>query len=275
MVTIDYDFQYFNPKDVLECGQIFRFSPYKDGYKVFSADKACYVYADGGKTFIECDDGDYFYNFFDLGRDYASINAIAMSYDVPLLQRGCALGRGLRLLNQNAEEMIYSFIISQNNNIPRIKGIIERICSSLGEEREFSGEKYYTFPSSKALSSAGKDFFRQLGAGYRDDYLAKTSARVAAEGIDGLYKLGSRELKARLLTYTGIGPKVADCISLFGFGRRECFPVDTWIEKLYREDFGGTLKDRNKINEYFCNLFGENAGYMQQYLFYAKRENFS
>ena len=88
-----------------------------------------------------------------------------------------------------------------------------------------------------------------------------------------LYPLPTPQLKKQLTTYTGIGPKVADCISLFGFGRRESFPVDTWIEKLYREDFGGTLKDRNKINAYFCNLFGEDAGYMQQYLFYAKREN--
>lgn len=69
-----------------------------------------------------------------------------------------------------------------------------------------------------------------------------------------------------------MGPKVSDCISLFGFGRRACFPVDTWIEKLYREDFGGTLKNRDRINRYFCELFGEDAGYMQQYLFYAKRE---
>ena len=87
-----------------------------------------------------------------------------------------------------------------------------------------------------------------------------------------MYGLPTPQLKRELTTYTGVGPKVADCISLFGFGRRESFPVDTWIEKIYREDFGGTLKDRNKINAYFCGLFGENAGYMQQYLFYAKRE---
>ncbi|MCD8308431.1 MAG: hypothetical protein LUD19_01155 [Clostridia bacterium] len=273
MVKTDYDATYFNPKDVLECGQIFRFVPFRQGYKVFTADKACYVYTNGVKTVTECEDGDYFYNFFDLGRDYAAINKKAREYNVPLLTRGSELGRGLRLLNQNAEEMIYSFIISQNNNIPRIKGIIERLCSALGEEREFMGEKYYAFPTTEKLAQMPAEFYKSIGAGYRDSYLAETSRKIAAEGIRELYTLGSAELKKKLTAYTGIGPKVADCISLFGFGKRECFPVDTWMEKLYRDDFGGTLKDRNKINLYFCGLFGEYAGYMQQYLFYAKREN--
>ena len=273
MEILECDAAYFSPRDVLECGQIFRFAPYKEGYKVFSADRACYIYTRANTTYIACDDGRYFYDFFDLGRDYAAIVKKAKSFNVPLLTRGATLGAGLRLLNQNAEEMIYSFIISQNNNIPRIKGIIERICSALGEEREFMSEKYRTFPNSAALAAAGAPFFKHLGAGYRYEYLAKTSARIAKEGIGMLYPLPTAKLKKELLTYTGIGPKVADCISLFGFGRRESFPVDTWIEKLYREDFGGTLKDRNKINAYFCGLFGEDAGYMQQYLFYAKREN--
>ena len=272
-MKIDYDARYFSPKDVLECGQIFRFEEFERGYKVFSADRACYVYTEGKKTFIECDDGDYFYNFFDLGRDYAAINERARSFGVPLLTRGAERGAGLRLLNQDAEEMIFSFIISQNNNIPRIKGIIERICRALGEEREFMGEKYYAFPSAGAMAKEGAEFYKQLGAGYRDAYLAATSERIAAEGIEHLFPLPTPQLKKQLLTYIGIGPKVADCISLFGFGRRECFPVDTWIEKLYREDFGGALKDRNRINAYFCELFGDDAGYMQQYLFYAKREN--
>ncbi len=272
-MTIEYESRYFSPRDTLECGQIFRFTPFEEGYKVFSQDKACYVYTRGDITYIECDDRDYFYNFFDLARDYSAINERAKSYNVPLLTRGAERGAGLRLLNQSAEEMIYSFIISQNNNIPRIKGIIERICRALGEEREFLGEKYYAFPSSAALAGAGTQFYKGIGAGYRDEYLAKTSARIKDEGIDMLYALPTPELKKRLLTYTGIGPKVADCISLFGFARRECFPVDTWIEKLYHDDFGGTLKDRNKINAYFCGLFGDDAGYMQQYLFYAKREN--
>lgn len=273
MITIDYDARYFNPRDVLECGQIFRFEQYRDGYRVFSKDKACYVHTDGKKTVIECDDGDYFYNFFDLGRDYAAIIEKIEQFNVPVLTRSCNAASGLRLLNQNPEETIFSFIISQNNNIPRIKGIIERICKGLGEKREFMGEEYYTFPTAAALSQKDADYYKSLGAGYRDRFIVETARRIAAEGIENLKALDAKELKRELLSYTGIGPKVADCVCLFGFSKVASFPVDTWIEKIYREDFGGTLKGRNAINAYFTSLFGEYSGYVQQYLFYAKRAN--
>lgn len=272
-MKFDFDATYFNPKDVLECGQVFRFEPFKEGYKVFTADKACYVYTNSFKTVVECEDADYFHNYFDLDRDYAQIIAKARSFGVPVLSSACEKAKGLRLLNQNPEEMIFSFIVSQNNNIPRIKGIISRICGGLGEKREFSGEEYYTFPTSEKLSKAGKEFFKECGCGYRDGYLAETSARVLKEGIAHLDGLSTPELKKALLTYKGVGGKVADCISLFGFSRRDSFPVDVWIEKVYREDFNGTLTDRNKITEYFQNLFGADAGYIQQYLFYGKRQN--
>lgn len=272
-MKFDYDGTYFNPTDVLECGQIFRFQPFKQGYMVFSADKACYVYADGVKTCVESDDGDYFFKFFDLERDYAAIIERAKSFNVPALSNACDKAKGVRILNQNSEEMIYSFIISQNNNIPRIKGIISRICAGLGEKRNFLGEDYYTFPSSAALASKEPEYYKSLGAGYRDVFLSQTAKRISVEGIEHLKNLNAAQLKDALLTYKGIGPKVADCVCLFGFGKTDCFPVDTWIEKLYREDFGGTLSDRKKINAYFTDMFGQYSGYVQQYLFYAKRQN--
>ena len=272
-MKFDFNATYFNPEHVLECGQIFRFYPFKNGYFVISADKACYVYCDGVKTVVESETCEYFYNFFDLERDYSEIVEKAKSYGVPLLTRSAEACKGLRLLNQDREEMLYSFIISQNNNIPRIKGIISRICGGLSEKREFLGEEFYPFPTSLQLDGAGVEFFRKAGCGYRDNYLVQTSARVASEGIKHLENLSTQELKKQLLTYKGVGGKVADCIALFGFGKRDSFPVDTWIEKIYREDFGGELTDREKITKYFLNLFGQDAGYVQQYLFYGKRLN--
>ncbi|MDE6505275.1 MAG: hypothetical protein K2L42_05320 [Clostridia bacterium] len=272
-MRIDYDAEYFNPEHVLECGQIFRFYPFGKGYMVLSADKACHVYVDGAKTVAECDDPDYFYEFFDLARDYSEIVKRAKSHNIPLLTRSAEAYKGLRLLNQNKEEMLYSFIISQNNNIPRIKGIISRICEGLGEKREFMGETYFTFPTSEKLAGAGKEFFKAAGCGYRDSFLAETSARVLKEGITHLENLPADELKKQLLTYKGVGAKVADCVALFGFGKRGSFPVDTWIEQVYKEDFHGALTDRAKITEYFCQTFGEDSGYIQQYLFYGKRQN--
>jgi N-glycosylase/DNA lyase len=272
-MRFDYSSEYFNPRDVLECGQIFRYEPYKDGYKVFSADKACYIYESNNKTFVESDDSDYFYNYFDLNRDYSQIVKMAKSFDIPFLSEAAEKGKGIRILNQNSEEMIFSFLISQNNNIPRIKQIISRICEGVGEKRTFDGESYYTFPSAKKLAEKPSEFYKSLGAGYRDKFIAETAKRIASEGIENLYSLDAAQLKKELLTYLGIGDKVADCICLFGFGKADSFPVDTWIEKIYHDDFKGELLDRKKINAYFTSLFGQYSGYVQQYLFYAKRTN--
>ncbi len=272
-MKIDCDATYFVPRDVLECGQIFRYEQYGNGYRVISADKDCYIYTDGVKTTVECGDADYFYNFFDLGRDYGEIIERMRSFGVPVLDEACRKARGLRLLNQNREEMIYSFIISQNNNIPRIKGIISRICEGLGQKTPSPYGDFYAFPSSAALAAKPAEYYKALGAGYRDVFLHDTAARIAAEGLKELENADYDGLRKKLLTYKGIGPKVADCICLFGFAKRDAFPVDTWIEKLYREDFGGTYTDRTAISAYFKGLFGEFSGYVQQYLFYAKRAN--
>ena len=272
-MKFDFDSTYFVPEDVLECGQVFRYVPFKQGYAVYSADKACYVRRDGAKTVVETDWPDYFYNYFDLDRDYAAIVALAKKFAIPALTHAAHAAKGLRLLNQNAEETIFSFIISQNNNIPRIKGIIERMCMGLGEKREWQYGEYYSFPTAGEIASRPREYYRSIGAGYRDEYLCETGKRIAAEGVEHLKSLDGRALRASLLTYKGVGPKVADCICLCGFGRGENFPVDTWMERIYREDFGGTLKDRKKINEYFCSLFGKYAGFIQQYLFYSKRSH--
>ena len=169
--------------------------------------------------------------------------------------------------------MIYSFIISQNNNIPRIKGIVGRICSALGEKKSSPFGEYYTFPSSSALAKADISVFTSAGAGYRDIYLSETSKRICLEGISHLEALSTKDLKEKLLTYKGIGPKVADCVSLFAFKKTDSFPVDTWIEKVYRDDLKGEEKSRERIAKYLIDTFGENSGYVQQYLFYGKRLN--
>lgn len=271
MKVLTYSSKYFNPTDVLECGQIFRFTPYKLGYKVFSRDKICYVYTDGNTTFVESDDPDYFYNFFDLTRDYASIIEKIKEFNVPILTHSCEVSKGLRLLNQDPEEMIFSFIISQNNNIPRIKKIISRICEDLGERRESELGEYHAFPTAKILAEQGAEYFKSIGAGYRDSFLDSTAKRISAEGVERLLNMDGATLKKELLTFKGIGEKVADCICLFGFKKTDSFPVDTWIEKLYKEDFKGELKGRSAIGAYFRSEFKEYSGYVQQYLFYAKR----
>ncbi len=272
MKKLIYDSEFFDIKDTLECGQIFRFKPFKDGYLIFSLGNACYAYKSGDKTVVETDDEEYFYKFFDLGEDYSRIFGYAMQCDFDVVKKSASAGKGIRILRQDPEEMLYSFIISQNNNIPRIKGIIEKTCSALGDRKEFMGEEYYAFPSSEKLAEKDEKFYSELGYGYRAGYMTAVS-KAMTEGFKIDDSLPTAMLKAKLLTLKGVGPKVADCISLFGYHRTDSFPVDTWIEKLYVEDFGGTEKDRKKITEYFQNLFGEYSGYVQQYVFFYKRGN--
>lgn len=272
MQKIIVDNEFFNIKDTLECGQVFRFFSEENGYVVISTDKCAFVYEDGDKTVIESDYPDYFHNYFDLDRDYKEVFLKAQSYGVEVLNLASNIGKGIRILNQDPEETLFSFIISQNNNIPRIKVTIEKLCKELGNPIEFKGKTYYGFPKAERLSLKDCGFYKALGFGYRDKFMVDVSSKVY-KGVDfkELKKLPYKELKKALLEFNGVGPKVADCVSLFGFGKTEGFPVDTWIEKLYKENFDGKLLDRNKIADFFTEKFGNYSGYVQQYLFYYKR----
>ena len=274
MKVLRFNGEFFNIKDTLECGQIFRFKEYKEGFLAYSKDKAFYCYNSGDFAIIECQDEDeeYVKNLFDLSRDYKAIYESARSINNLVLEKASDIGKGIRILNQDIFEMVVSFIISQNNNIPRIKNSIEKLCQSAGEKREFLGEGYYTFPSPIALKDKDVNFYKSIGLGYRAEYLYLLIQEVI-KGYD-FYKLSSfkeEELYNELLKVKGIGPKVAECIMLFGYHKTRVFPVDTWIEKVYREDFNGKLKDRKQISNFFVNKFKENSGYYQQYLFYYKR----
>lgn len=274
MQKIKYPSEYFDAADTLYCGQLFRFTPKGNGFNVYSRDKSCYLFTDGAETVIECEDADadYFYNYFDLKRDYSAIVKRACDFGGALAV-AAGKAKGVRILNQDAEEALFSFVVSQNNNIPRIKGIIERLCAALGEEKSFGGETYRAFPAAKAMAARETDFFYGVGLGYRAPFVKRLAEDVASGNVDvnALKKLPSEDLKTALKGIYGVGQKVADCAALFGFGRTDSFPADVWIEKVYREDFGGTLTDRAKISAWFENLFGDDSGYFQQYLFYYKR----
>ena len=271
---IEFDANFLNVFDTLNCGQVFRFKPYKNGYIVYSLDKACYCYNDGERAIIESDDDSYFYNYFDLKRDYSKILEAIKGCNNPKVLLCANTYKGIRILRQSLYEALISFIISQNNNIPRIKGIIEKLSTALGQKRTFLGEEFYAFPTAKELANANLDLLKDCGLGYRAQYVKETAQKIVDGALDleKLSLLPTVELKKSLLAFKGIGDKVANCVTLFGFGRGDSFPVDTWIEKIYREDFNGTLTDRVKISNYLVDLFKENAGYVQQYMFYAKRE---
>ncbi len=273
MKKIEFESEFFNDKDTLDCGQIFRYNKTDDGYFVCSADKACIIKTDGDITTVFCNDRDeeYFKNYFDLSTDYKAINDRAKNSGFEILKKAATAGAGVRILRQNSTEMLFSFLVSQNNNIPRIKGILAKLCDALGEEKDFNGIKYHTFPENSALKQADLDFYKSIGLGYRADFFKNLAEIVTPDYITELSLCDGCELKKRLLTVRGIGDKVADCVRLFGFYKTDSFPVDVWIEKIYAEDFGGTEKNREKISRYFTDTFKSDSGYFQQYLFHYKR----
>ncbi len=189
-------------------------------------------------------------------------------------------GKGIRILNQDLWETIISFIISANNNIPRIKGIIEKLSKKYGKELEFEGKKYYTFPTPKELENVTVEDYRSLGLGFRDIRLYETTKMILEKKVD-LQELRKNpntfEVREKLLTLSGVGPKVADCILLFSDLKRfEVFPIDVWVRRvmndLYIKNPDETKVSKKQIEKIANEKFGNLAGLAQQYLFYWRRE---
>ena len=266
-IAFEYDSEYFNVKDTLECGQIFRFKHLGgEKYAVYSQDKYAELETVGDKVVVYTQDRDYFWRFFDLDTDYgqkvARISAIS-----PLMKEAAEFGKGIRILNQDLTEMIFSFIISANNNIKRIQLIIDRLCNALGHATPYG----HAFPTVEDMAAQTVEFYTGIGAGYRDKYLLETSKTLLSYDLAKLNNLDSSAARKELLNFMGIGPKVADCILLFGLRRGDVFPVDTWLKKVYHSYFEQGHRDA-EISSYFCNLFGCDAGLCQQYLFYFQRK---
>ena len=264
--------EYFNPYDTLSCGQVFRYKQFNSGYLLTSGDKICYLYKEGENTVIETEYAEYFKNYFDISRDYAKIYELAIGYGNETLSLSANLGKGIRILKQDAFEMIFSFIISQNNNIKRITSTIEKLCEKCGKKLNSPFGAYYAFPTLEQLSTLDENDYKNLGFGYRGRYfICLIDAIKKGLDINNLKSLSDTELYSALTSICGVGDKVANCIMLFGFFRTKTFPVDTWIEKIYLEDFKGDLKNRKQISKWFILKFNEYSGYIQQYLFHYIR----
>ena len=196
------------------------------------------------------------------------------------MKKSIEYGQGIRLLNQDLWETIISFIISANNNIPRIKGIIERISKKYGDEIVYNGKSYYTFPTVEQLSKATVEDLRSLGLGFRDIRVYETTHIILDKkvNLEALKKEKDfNKVRDTLLTLSGVGPKVADCILLFSTLKRwEAFPIDVWVRRvmneLYIQNEDETKVNKTQIEKMAREKFGSLAGIAQQYLFYWKRE---
>ena len=275
----------FKLKDIFECGQCFRWNEENDGsYTGVWKNNVVNVKQNGKDITFEgvCLDGnieDEVKYYFDLDRNYEDIKRELSNIDENMSQ-SIKYGEGIRILNQDLWETIISFIISANNNIPRIKGIIERLSKAYGKEIEFNGNIYYTFPLPEDLKDVTVEEYRKLGLGFRDVRLYETTKMVLEKKID-LESLSqnpnTNEIREKLLELAGVGPKVVDCILLFSTLKRfEVFPIDVWVRRvmndLYIKEDDENKVSKNKIEKLANEKFGNLAGMAQQYLFYWRRE---
>ena len=268
----------FNIKQILECGQCFRWKRIDDNNYVGVIKEGVLrvKQLENEIIFEGILDGkieDICRKYFDLGRDYSEIKE-EISKDDKNMQNAILYGNGIRILNQEPWEMLISYFISAANNIPRISKTIENISKKYGKEVEMDGEKYYLFPSPEELGKATLEDLRACNLGFRDKYVWQATQMVLNKEIElDKIKIMDYEIaKKYLMTIPGVGAKVADCILLFAFDKIEAFPVDTWIKKVMNELYTDST-NITKINQYATKRFGKYAGIAQQYLFYYKRDS--
>ncbi len=275
----------FKLEDIFECGQCFRWDRQEDGSYIGVIKNGVLKVSKQGKSVafegvLEGDINSIVYDYFDLETNYNDFKDRLSKID-DNMKRSIEFGNGIRILNQDLWEMVISFIISANNNIPRIKGIINRISEKVGQKVTWNGKDYFLFPSPEELSKLSVADLRALGTGFRDKRIYNTTQLVINKEInlDSLIKIKStEEIRNELLKLDGVGEKVADCILLFALHRFDTFPVDVWVRRvmnvLYIHNEDEAKVNKKQIREVAYSLFGEIEGIAQQYLFYWARENF-
>ena len=276
----------FNLKHIFECGQCFRWNENADGsYTGVVRENVININKFENEIIVKSygkeDLKTLFYDYFDMERDYEKIKSKLRKIDNNM-EKSILYGEGIRLLNQDLWETIISFIISANNNIPRIKGIIERISKRFGNKIEWNGVEYYSFPTSSQLSKASVEDLRNLGLGFRDVRVFETT-RIVANGEVDFNKMhlekDTQKVREELLQLPGVGPKVSDCILLFSTLKRlDVFPIDVWVRRVMNDLYIHN-NDENKVDKKLVlniadEKFGDLCGIAQQYLFYWKREEF-
>ena len=274
----------FELKDIFDCGQCFRWNEQEDkSYTGIFKNNVLNVSKIGNDIIFEgmCDGQieEIVKQYFDLNRDYEKIKETLSKIDQNM-KTSVEYGKGIRILNQDLWETIISFIISANNNIPRIKGIIERLSQKYGKEIDWKEKSYYTFPTPEQLKDVTVQEYRELGLGFRDIRLYETTKMILENQVN-LEELRTNpntyEVREKLLTLSGVGPKVADCILLFSDLKRfEVFPIDVWVRRvmndLYIKNEDETKVSKKQIEKIAKEKFGNLAGLAQQYLFYWRRE---
>ena len=258
-----------DPRRTFDCGQCFRWNEDGTGrWRGVASDRAAVVWAEEGRTYIECALEDFYFwrDYLDMDTDYGEARR---SIEVCDYLRDCAAyGEGIRILRQDKWEVLCSFIISQCNNIPRIKGIVEKLCALYGDPVEAPWGEARSFPSAQRVAQLDEADLAPLHSGYRAPYILAAAKAVASGELD-LEKTGllpCTEARAELKKLNGVGDKVANCVVLFGLHQLDAFPVDVWIKRALAANLPKGFDPAS---------LGKYAGLAQQYMFYHARETAS
>ena len=254
--------QNFDLEQTLDCGQAFRWSQDQNGvWSGIAFGRYIELYKKDNDIVIKGSNPEDFknvwYDYFDLERNYAQIiKEVSLN---PTVAKAADYSKGIRLLNQEPWEALCSFIISQNNNIPRIKGIVERLCENFGEKIQGG----YTFPTAERIAQLTLDDLAVIRSGFRAKYILDAAQKVMSGEIDleALKRTDYDTAREKLMTIKGVGPKVADCVLLYGLSHKNAFPRDVWINRALQELFDGNIPDS----------VGNYGGIVQQYIFHYIR----
>lgn len=272
----------FKLSQILECGQCFYFDRIDEteyeAYQVVAFDRAVRMEQTGDTFRIigsSLEDFERIWKrYLDMDNDYSVIKTAVIKAD-EALSTAVNEKDGIRILNQDFFETLISFIISQNKNIPQIKQCVKNISNKYGDAIiGYNGETFYSFPKVEALYNATEEGLRECKVGFRAPYIKSAANAVYSGAVtkEKLDNLDVNEARKLLMTIKGVGEKVANCVLLFGLGRREAFPVDVWMKRIMEQMyFGGEDRSKAELEAFAVEKFGEYSGYAQQYLFdYAR-----
>ena len=274
MLVIE-DIKNFDLENTITCGQIFRF--YKEdneSYTIILSDRVVNIKYENNNLYVESNNEDnlekVIREYLDLDRDYISIIENIKMLDDKLsyyLDRSI----GLKIIKQNPLECIISYIISQNNSVRNIQNSLNLISEKFGEQIVFKDKVYYLFPKLNKLINITENDFRECKVGFRDKYLVNLIRTISTEelNIEKIYEMNSMEAMKYLMSFKGIGMKVASCILLFSYQKFDVYPIDTWVKKFMLEDYG--IEGEENIRKYCKDTYKGYCGLAIQYMFNGKR----
>jgi len=268
----------FDPVHIFECGQCFRWvrQPDNSFTGVVRGKVANISYQDGTlviKNSSLKDFQDIWFEYLDLGRDYSEIKALLDKDEH--MKKAIEYGYGIRILKQDLWEVLISFIISANNRIPMIMKTVAAMSKLYGDEIQYDGMAYYSFPGADKLSEAGIEELEACRGGFRCKYILNT-ARMVKNGevrLEELEGMDTGKAREELMKFPGVGPKVADCVLLYSGTKQDVFPTDVWVKRVMEELYFKREASFKEIQDFASSYFGDLAGFAQQYLFYYAREN--